>query len=136
MADQRYIDFLNKLINDTKDKKIKWKYLDTNKTLYIGMEWTKTSTEFNLFSGSKEKVSMDFNREDSFYANENGTFIVIFVWGNQPAKLYVVPETFKKIVELTPEEYGEHITRLLNLVQSQFPNAETFIDNFLNTKKD
>ena len=44
------------------------------------------------------EVSMDFNREDSFYANENGTFIVIFVWGNQPAKLYVVPETFKKIV--------------------------------------
>ena len=135
MANQRYIDFLNKLINDTKENRIRWKYLDTNRALYEGMEWTKTTTEFGLFTGNREITLMDFNREDSFYSNENGTYVVIYVWGNQPAKLYVIPETFKKVVTLTPDEYGEYITRLLNLVQSQFTNAEAFIDKFLNDKE-
>lgn len=135
MADQRYVDFLNKLIDETKNRKIGWKYLDTNKPLYNGMEWTETTHEFNLFAGSTEKVSINFNKEDSFYANENGTYIVIYVLGNQPAKLYVIPETYKKIVILNPDEYGEYITRLLNLVQSQFPNAEAFIDDYLNNRE-
>ena len=34
MVDNRYIDFLNKLINETKERKIDWKYLDSNKPLY------------------------------------------------------------------------------------------------------
>lgn len=131
MADQRYVDFLAKLIKDTKERKIRWRYLDTNKSLYEGMGWTRTTTDFSAFPGNREKVFLDFNKEDSFFANEKGTYIVIYVWGNQPAKLYVVPETYKKVVTLSPDEYGEHITRLLNLVQSQFPNAENFIDSFL-----
>ena len=53
MADNRYIDFLNKLINETKEKKINWKYLDSNKSLYEGMNWTYTSTEYSLFVGEK-----------------------------------------------------------------------------------
>lgn len=133
MADQRYIDFLNKIIIDTKNKQIDWRYLDTNRALYEGMGWVKKTTEYVLFSGNQEKISLDFNTEDSFYANVNGTYIVIYVWGSQPAKLYVVPETYKKVVTFTPDEYGEYVTRLLNLVQSQFPNAESFIDSFLNT---
>lgn len=132
MAEKRYVDFLNKLINSTKERKIDWKYLDTNQELYEGMEWIKTSTEFALWGGSKEKTVLDFNKEDSFYAQEDGTYIVIYVWGNRPAKLYVVPSTFKKVVIFTPDEYGEYITRLLNLVQNQFPNGESFIDVFLN----
>lgn len=136
MVDQRYVNFLNKLIIDTKNKQIRWKYLDTNNELYEGMEWTKTSTEFGVFFGNKEKIVPDFNREDSFYTREKSTFIVIYVRGNQPARLYVVPETYKKVITLTPDEYGEHITRLLNLVQSQFPSADTFIDDFLNNKNE
>ena len=82
MVDNRYIDFLNKLINETKERKIDWKYLDSNKPLYEGMNWTTTSTDFILFVGEKEKVSPNFNTEDSFYANENGTNIVIYVLEN------------------------------------------------------
>lgn len=134
MADQKYVTFLNKIIGDTKEKKIKWDYLDKNRALYEGMEWTKTTNEYGLFGVKTEEKSIDFNREDSFYANISGTYVVIYVWGNQPAKLYVVPKTYKKVVILTPDEYGEYITRLLNLVQSQFPNAESFIDQFLNNK--
>ncbi len=132
MVDQKYLAFLNKLIRDTKNKKIRWRYLDTNESLYNGMKWTKTFSDFILFSGNTEKVVPDFNKEDSFYVNEKGTYIVIYVYGNQPAELYVIPDTYKKVVKLMPEEYGEQITRLLNLVQSQFPSAESFIDSFLN----
>ena len=135
MADNRYVDFLNKLINETKEKKINWKYLDSNKSLYEGMNWTYTSTEYSLFVGEKEKLKPNFNTEDSFYANKNGTYIVIYVSTNQPASLFIVPETYKKVVEFSPDEYGEYITRLLNLVQSQFPSADAFIDDFLKIKE-
>lgn len=132
MADQRYIDFIEAIIDRTKNKQLDWYYLDKNESLYKGMEWTKTTTEYGLFSTSgKEKNVADFNLEDSFYAHLGEMYIVIYVWRDQPAKLYIVPKTYKKVTCLTPDEYGEYITRLLNLVQSQFPNAETFIDNFL-----
>ena len=131
MAEKKYIDFLNILINDTKEGRIEWKYLDKNKPLYEGMNWTKVSNMFGILAGEKETLRADFNVEDSFYTSANETYIVIYVWGNQPATLYVIPETFKKIVTFSPDEYGEFITRLLNLVQSQFPSGEAFIDSFL-----
>ena len=58
-----------------------------------------------------------------------------YVSTNQPASLFIVPETYKKVVEFSPDEYGEYITRLLNLVQSQFPSADAFIDDFLKVKE-
>lgn len=131
MAEKKYIEFLNKLIDDTKERKIEWKYLDKNKILYEGMNWTKVSSVLDLFSGEKEKTYADFNVEDSFYTTVNETYIVIYVYGTQPATLYVIPRTFKKVVILSPDLYGEFITRLLNLVQSQFPSGEAFIDSFL-----
>lgn len=131
MAEKKYIEFLNKLIDDTKERKIDWKYLDKNKTLYEGMNWTKVSSVLGLFSGEKEKTYADFNVEDSFYTIVNETYIVIYVYGTQPATLYVIPGTFKKVVILSPDLYGEFITRLLNLVQSQFPSGDAFIDSFL-----
>lgn len=134
MAEKKYIDFLNKLIDDTKERKIEWKYLDKNKTLYEGMNWTKVSSVLGLFSGEKEKTYADFNVEDSFYTIVNETYIVIYVYGTQPATLYVIPSTFKKVVILSPDLYGEFITRLLNLVQSQFPSGDAFIDSFLKSE--
>ena len=131
MAEKKYIEFLNKLIDDTKERKIDWKYLDKNKTLYEGMNWTKVSSVLGLFSGEKEKTYADFNVEDSFYTIVNETYIVIYVYGTQPATLYVIPGTFKKVVILSPDLYGDFITRLLNLVQSQFPSGDAFIDSFL-----
>lgn len=131
MSEQRYVDFIEKIIERTKEKKIAWRYLDTNKALYEGMHWTTTKTDFGFLASIKEITLPDFNQEDSFYANIDGTYIVIYVWKDQPASLYVVPETYKKVVWLTPDEYGASITRLLNLVQSQFPSGEGFIDSIL-----
>lgn len=131
MAEKKYVEFLNKLIDDTKKRKIEWKYLDKNKIIYEGMNWTKTSNLLSIFAGEKETICADFNVEDSFYTIASETYIVIYVYGTQPASLYVIPKTFKKIVFLSPEIYGEFITRLLNLVQSQFPSGDAFIDSFL-----
>lgn len=131
MAEKKYIEFLNKLIDDTKERKIEWKYLDKNKALYEGMNWTKASNLLSIFAGEKDTVCADFNVEDSFYTIANETYIVIYVYGTQPATLYVIPKTFKKVVILSPDLYGEFITRLLNLVQSQFPSGDAFIDSFL-----
>ena len=137
MADQRYIDFIEAIIERTKNNQLDWYYLDKNESLYKGMEWTKTTIEYGLFPTSgKEKIVADFNQEDSFYAHLGEMYIVIYVWRDQPAKFYIVPNTYKKVTCLTPDEYGDYITRLLNLVQSQFPNAETFIDSFLKKEAD
>ena len=61
MADQRYIDFIEAIIDRTKNKQLDWYYLDKNESLYKGMEWTKTTTEYGLFSlNGKEKTVADF----------------------------------------------------------------------------
>ena len=130
MDNQRYIQFINAIIDQTKKSKIHWHYLDSNKDLYEGMHWTETEEKFGLMV-PKEIIYPNFNREDSFYTTINGTYIVLFVFRSEPATMYVVPNTYKKVVQLTADQYGEYITRLLNLVQSQFPDGETFIDNLL-----
>ena len=134
MAEQRYVDFIERIIQETKEGQLSWRYLDKDKSLYEEMGWTKTSSSslYGIFSGSGGTIHPDFNTEDSFFTNIGDMYIVLYVYGSQPAKLYVIPNTYKKVVTLTPEEYGEHITRLLNLVQSYFPSAEAFIDKFLN----
>ncbi len=136
MADQRYIDFIEAIIKRTKAREIRWSYLDKNESLYKGMEWTSTKTVYSAYPISgKEVVVPDFNQEDSFCAPLGEMYIVIYVWRDRPAKLYIVPKTYKKVTVLPADEYGEYITRLSNLVQSQFPNAEIFIDTFLEKEK-
>ena len=58
MAEKKYIEFLNKLIDDTKERKIEWKYLDKNKILYEGMNWTKVSSVLGLFLEKKKKLTL------------------------------------------------------------------------------
>lgn len=130
MGNEKYIIFLKNIIEDTKNRKMEWDYLDANASLYEGMNWTRTKTEFSALS-TKEKEYPNFDRENSFYTSIGSTYIVLLVRSNQPAVLYVVPNTYKKIVKLSPDEYGELITRLLNLVESQFPNAEDFIEEYI-----
>ena len=134
MAEQRYVAFIEEIIQQTKKKKLKWWYLDNNKDLYQGMGWAKSKAMYGLFTGGHEETVPDFNVEDSFYTNVGDMYIVLYVWGSQPAKLFIVPNTYKKVTTLSPEEYGEHVTRLLNLVQSLFPSAEAFIDRFLESQ--
>ena len=45
MADQRYVAFIEGLIQQTKEKKLSWRYLDQNERLYAGM-WALPSRSF------------------------------------------------------------------------------------------
>lgn len=123
MADRQVITFIKTLILKTKNKELKWEYLDGNKSLYEHMDWT----EWDYLSNSS---TPNFNTEDSFYSFVDGTYIVLHVPDYSPATLYVIPSTFKKIRKFEPVEFGSYITRLLNIVQSQFPSADQFIKNF------
>ena len=133
MAEIQNVRFVELLIKKTKAKSITWQYLDTNKSLCKSMGWM---TENLLASLTGSDNTPHFNTEDSFYIEVDGTYIVIYVEENNPASLYVIPPTFKKILHLSADEYGQGITRLLNLVQSQFPNAEQFIKNFVFNRND
>lgn len=130
MDNERYVFLLEKIIEDTKENKVVWHYLDSNYSLYEGMNWTKTKTEFGFFP-AKEKVYPNFDVENSFYTLIRDTYIVLLVYSNQPAILYVVPKTYKRVVALSPDKYGELITRLLNLVESKFPDGEDFIEEYI-----
>ena len=132
MVENKNISFISAIIQQTRDNKLRWDYLDANQGLYQGMGWVTKKVDFGFFSPNKETLQPNFNIEDSFFARIRDMYIVIYVRGDQPAQLFVVPNTYKKVVTLTPDEYGDYITQLLNLVQSKFPNASSFIDEFLN----
>lgn len=132
---QNYIEFITRLIEETKDKKIQWKYLDQNHELYSTMGWTK----FSLIKAS----APDFNVDDSYYAKIDNTYIVLLTnvgeeesnYGREITKLYVVPNTYRKSLKIPEDEYGDSIIRLFNMVQSQFPDAQKFIVSFLGKTK-
>lgn len=134
MVDNKLVSFILKIIQQTKEKKMEWKYLDENRTLYEGMGWANKKVNYGFFSPTTETITPNFNIEDSFFTRIGDMCIVIYVRNDTPASLFVVPNTYKKVVVLTPDEYGDYITQLLNLVESQFPNAESFIDDFLDEK--
>lgn len=131
MAEKKYLDFIRKIIQQTKENVLQWDYLDTNKPLYEGMGWVNKKINYNFFYSNTETISPNFDVEDSFFTRIDGMSVVLFVRQEELAKLYVVPNTYRKVVILTPDEYGEYITQLFNIVQSKFPNAELFIDEFL-----
>lgn len=129
MDDNRYKDFLEKILLRTKTKKLRWDYLDGNSVLYEGMHWTREETELGIIVN--RILRPDFDVENSFYCRFDGGYLVILVKYTQPPSFYVVPTTFKNVVTLPAELYGNYITRLLNLVQSFFPDGESFIDSIL-----
>ena len=129
MAEEKYNKFIEELINKTKNSTLFWHYLDTETDLYTKMGWCREGNG-SLFSVNKT-VSPIFNRENSFYASENDFWIVLLVFNSDPADLLVIPSTYKRVLRLRASEYGELITRLLNLVQSQFPDSEEYVDKVL-----
>lgn len=123
LSNDRYASFLNKVLEMTKSNELSWNYLDQNDTLCVGMGWRPNYSVINSY--------YEFNIEQSFYCKSDNTYIVLLVYSTNPANIYVIPNTFRNVVCLPAEEYGDIITRLLNIVQSQFPDGEAFIDKFL-----
>ena len=123
MADRKIILFIDALIAKTKNKEMIWSFLDENKALYERMGWC----EYDFIGNS----ILSFDVESSFYTKaKDGTYVVLYVADNAPATLYVIPRTFRMIRCLEAVDYGRSITRLFNIVQSQFPSADKFISEF------
>ena len=130
MADQKYVNFITALINATKNDSIEWSYLDSNKLLYQGMRWVKATTIYDNLIGNTSPMP-DFNVESSFYTTQEDGYIALYVHGNTPAELFIIPGTFKSVVHMSADQYGEYITRLLNIVHSKFPSGDAMIDQFM-----
>lgn len=134
MVEKKYVIFINKIIRLTKSNEIEWKYLDSNTHLCEEMKWCdrknpiKTIQENLTGSGEREFY---FDDENSFYTKIDEIFLVLFVQDSEPASLMIIPNTYKKVVTLSPSDFGENITRLLNIVQNKFPSGEAFVDDFL-----
>lgn len=133
MADQKYVNFITALINATKNDSIEWSYLDSNKLLYQGMRWVKATTIYDNLIGNTSPMP-DFNVESSFYTTQEDGYIALYVHGNNPAELFIIPGTFKSVVHMSADQYGEYITRLLNIVHSKFPSGDAMIDSFISSK--
>lgn len=134
MANTKYISFVEKLIELTKKNAIGWSYLDTEPELCKGMEWAVDTRDVYSLFGEMVHIK-HYDGENSFAAHKEGTYIVLFTKNNSTMPLlYVVPHTYKGVVVLKPDEYGEYITRLFNLVKSGFPHADNFIDDFLSAE--
>lgn len=130
MVEQKYVKFITALINATKNDAIEWSYLDSNKLLCQGMHWVKATTFYDNLVGNSSPTP-DFNVESSFYTSQDDGYIALYVSGNDPAELYIIPGTFKSVVHMSADQYGEYITRLLNIVHSKFPSGDAMIDQFM-----
>ena len=129
MAENRYVNFVEALIQKTKNHDLVWKYLDEYPDLCRKMGWFRKVADPNNLLIQKEVP--EFNSESSFYAHDAGFRIVLYVYANLPADLYIIPSTYKRVLPLHASDYGEYITRLLNLVQSHFPDSEEYVDKLL-----
>ncbi len=121
--------FISKIIELTKEDKITWNYLDSNKIIYESLDLTP---------GIKGFLKEGFDKNSSFYAKINYNFIVFYKISD--AKLSVldslifktVPSTFREIRTIELEENKNELIRLHNIIKSKFPNSEDIINDILN----
>ena len=134
MAERKYINFIEKLVEQTKENSIKWAYLDSNLQLCKKMNWVYDDNGFTAMAAAlsgKSNQSFEFDAEHSFYCKIESNYIVLYVADRNPVIMLVIPPTFKNIARFSPDEYGDSVTRLHNLVESHFPSADAFITTYL-----
>ena len=131
MAEMQYVRFLDKLIYKRKLDEIGWDYLDSNEYLCQKMKWYASARGELIPKKLFDSGATYYNPEDSFCAEIDETTIVIFAQQEELVSFYVIPPTFRKILRLGADEYGDYITRLLNVVQSKFPSSDQFVIDFL-----
>lgn len=131
MAETKYMDFINKVLNKTKKGELAWRYLDENKPLYTHMGWVPKAK--NIAEAlSVSLVAREFDRDNSFYCSIDSFSLVLYTDNDEAIPcLYVIPKTFKAITYFAADDYGEQIVRLSNYIKSLFPSSEAFIDSFL-----
>ena len=134
MAETKYAEFIDKVLDKTKKGELEWHYLDENEKLYSHMGWTPKAKNFAEVLGAS-LISKPFDRESSFFCSIDSFYLVLLVEEKERIPyLCVIPETFKAVTYLSAEEYGEQIIRLSNYIKSLFPSSEAFINKFLEDK--
>lgn len=127
-------DFVIKLIELTKEKKIAWKYLDGE---------SKLNSALNLSAMPKNSIpaifgTMDikiyYNPANSFCVKINGNYVVLLANSNdmvisEGLQLLLVPGTYKDIDVY--EDDKELLVHLLMVIKSMFPNASNIVDDVL-----
>lgn len=117
----RYNQFILKLINQTKNKEIEWKYLADDLVLEKDLQ------------NSKAAIPKNYDTDQSFYFLKGNSYVTILTTIGRYAKtfLLIVPSTFRQIKTIDDDEYTANLTRLLENIKRCFPNPEDFIDEFL-----
>lgn len=136
MRKKEYKLFLRRLIEKSKAQQIKWRYLDSNVELCRGIKlYQEPLSSMTTTSSGK----FCFNVENSYYVGfpKENMFVALIVKTDlSDAALYIIPNTFKNVLVLSFSDYGDLITRLANIIKSQLPNPEDFIDYYLSLMRD
>lgn len=95
--------FIDNLIDQTKTQQVMWDYLCSNEKLCLNSGLCISDGCFK------------FNEKSSCFCEINEVYIILLVLGNNPSEMYVVTHKLKCIAHIYPYEYGDRITRLLNM---------------------
>ena len=113
---------INKLIQETKENKLKWAYLPVDNKL--------SSVCFELVYG-------DLNYNSSFVLKVNNGYFALCDTVDTDIYLIIVPSLDSKDIQCINENeagnlmYQQELLRLQNLVKKQFPNVEDFLQEFM-----
>jgi hypothetical protein len=121
--------FLIKLIEKTKHGEIRWDYLDNCARNRIPEKLALYHPKGLLDLGESNGNTPYFDIENSFSYIDGNTTILLYTI-ERKVSLAVVPTTLRNLVLIEDEDYKEALLRLLNIVKSLFPSAESYIDSF------
>ncbi|MDU6307307.1 MAG: hypothetical protein E6579_11655 [Clostridium sp.] len=137
MADKKYVDFLDKLINLTANEKLDWEYLDSN--LELASKCGLGIRDGGIIRFTLPPVSgvakIAFNTEDSYFLEIDTNYIILYrdlesVTLIDSLHLRIVPSTFKGILNLS-EEYDDKVLLLRNTIVATLPNADAVMEDIL-----
>lgn len=136
-------DFMDKLIELTKNNSIKWEYLDNNKYVCDALKMEALGNQYlfdiNFFTKMSNVIYFDTN--NSFISTVNGNYILICCIYDKNLKdstlnerlvLKLVPRTFREIKSIKCDEEDGTLQRLQSLVKSLFPNADDIVNDIFN----
>jgi len=139
LNDDKHHELLSSLFVLTKEDKITWNYLDSEKPLFISLNLTPYGVNESLSLVLLNRTQK-FDASNSFYTSVNNNYIVIYVlYSNNDEesfvsrlKLLLVPRTYKSVEEVKcPNE----IVRLQTLIKSKFPSPDDIINDIMNLAK-
>lgn len=134
--ENRYVEFIARLIEKSKNGKITWQYLDSDPRLCQDL---KLAEKPLISIPGTPSYDFSFNTESSYYYQDGNIYIVLVSTlsnkeddsDDDGVYLEVVPNTYKQKMHLSGKNYCTELVRLKNVVKSLFPNPDDYIDGFM-----